>query len=328
MAKAVGAPSFTMAQLASFVAVAEAGTISGASARLHVSPSALSSAVTELERALDTELLRRRKAKGVSLTSAGELILVRARYLLHQAGELEADARGEEGGVVGLVRIGCYPSLAPTILPVLVSEFTTAHPRARAEVHEQTQDELSRALDSGELDLAIMYELDLDAAWKSVRLGRLSPSVVLPAGHRLAEATGPLDLAYLRNDPMVLLDAPPSSNHAFACCARAGFTPTVAYRARTYETARAFVGRGFGWTLLLQRPSASVTYEGRPVVVRDISSPVLPDVGIAVVWHRESLPSRASRTFMRRAVCLAEEGALPIHRDNRGTSTGTSAFQG
>lgn len=301
-----------MNQLSAFVAVSEAGTISGAAERLHVSPSALSAAVTELERCLQTELLRRRKAKGVSLTPTGEVVLQRARFLLHQAGELEADARGEERGVSGVVRIGCYPSLAPTALPVLISEFTRANPDARIEVMENTQDQLSKAVETGELDLAIMYDLDLDPTWKSVVLARLSPSAVLPAGHRLANTKGGIDLAHLRNDPMVLLDAPPSSNHAYFCCAKAGFAPRVIYRARTYETARSFVGRGFGWTLLLQRPSTSVSYEGKPVVVKEISSPVLPDVAVNVVWHPESLVSRASRTFITHAVRLAEAGRLGI----------------
>ena len=189
----------------------------------------------------------------------------------------------------GVVRIGCYPSLAPTALPVLISEFTQANPDARIEVMENTQDQLSKAVETGELDLAIMYDLDLDPTWKSVALARLSPSAVLPAGHRLADTKGGIDLAHLRNDPMVLLDAPPSSNHAYFCCAKAGFAPKVIYRARTYETARSFVGRGFGWTLLLQRPSTSVSYEGKPVVVKEISSPVLPDVAVNIVWHPESL---------------------------------------
>lgn len=305
-----------MNQLSAFVAVAEAGTISGAAERLHVSPSALSAAVTELERCLQTELLRRRKAKGVSLTPTGEVVLQRAKFLLHQAGELEADARGEERGVSGVVRIGCYPSLAPTALPVLISEFTQANPDARIEVMENTQDQLSKAVETGELDLAIMYDLDLDPTWKSVVLARLSPSAVLPAGHRLADTSGGIDLAHLRNDPMVLLDAPPSSNHAYFCCAKAGFAPKVIYRARTYETARSFVGRGFGWTLLLQRPSTSVSYEGKPVVVKEISSPVLPDVAVNIVWHPESLVSRASRTFITHAVRLAEAGRLGITQKN------------
>ncbi len=301
-----------MNQLAAFVAVAEAGSISGAAERLHISPSALSAAVTELERSLQAELLRRRKAKGVSLTPTGEVVLPRARFLLHQAGELEADARGEERGVSGLVRIGCYPSLAPTALPALISSFTEAHPDARVEVHENTQETLAKGLESGELDLAIMYDLDLDPTWKSVMLAHLPPRAVLPAAHRLAEGSGPIDLAHLKNDPMVLLDTAPSTNHAFFCCAKAGFTPNVVYRARTYETARSFVGRGFGWTLLLQRPSANITYEGKPVVVKDIASPVLPDVAINIVWHPDSLLSKASRTFITHAVRLAEEDALGI----------------
>jgi DNA-binding transcriptional LysR family regulator len=113
---------------------------------------------------------------------------------------------------------------------------------------------------------------------------------------------------------MVLLDAPPSSAHAFACCARAGFSPHVVYRARTYETARAFVGRGLGWTLLLQRPSASVTYEGRPVVVRDVARPDLPHVPVAVVWPPDSLLSRASRAFINHAVRMASDGTLGLPR--------------
>lgn len=293
-----------MNQLAAFVAVAEAGTISGAAERLHLSPSALSASVTELERHLQTQLLHRRKAKGVSLTASGELVLPRARYLLHQAAELEADARGEERGVAGLVRLGCYPSLAPTLLPPLVSEFARRHPEARLEVHELTQDELTRRLEGGDLDLAIMYELDLGPTWRRAELTRLRPRAVLPATHRLADSEGPVELAHLRRDPMVLLDAPPSGNHAFECCAKAGFTPRVAYRARTYETARSFVGRGLGWTLLLQRPSNDTTYEGRPVVVKEISDPVLPEVSVDLVWHPESLLSRASRTFITEAVAL------------------------
>lgn len=305
-------PAFTMSQLAAFVAVAEAGTISAAAEKLHVSPSALSAAVTELERSLQTQLLHRRKSKGVTLTPTGELVLPRARFVLHQASELEADVMGEERGVTGVVRLGCYPSLSPTILPVLITEFTGSHPDARLEVQENTQDELSRGLESGELDVAIMYDLELDGAWKSAALAGLSPRVVLPERHRLADSSGPIDLSHLRKDPMVLLDAPPSASHAYDCCARAGFAPTVAYRARTYETARAFVGRGLGWTLLLQRPSASVTYEGRAVVVKDIAAPVLEPVAVKLVWHPQSLLSKAARTFITESLRLAAQGVLSI----------------
>lgn len=106
-----------------------------------------------------------------------------------------ADAPSEERGVSGVVRIGCYPSLAPTALPALISDFTQAHPDARLEVFESTQDQLSKGLESGELDLAIMYLLDLDPTWRTATLAHLPPRAVLPAGHRLAQGAGPIDLA-------------------------------------------------------------------------------------------------------------------------------------
>ncbi|RZK84403.1 MAG: LysR family transcriptional regulator, partial [Rhodococcus sp. (in: high G+C Gram-positive bacteria)] len=83
-------PVYTMRQLAAFVAVAETGTISGAAERMHLSQSALSAAVTDLEKALKAQLCVRRRARGVQLTPTGEAVLSRARALLQQAGELQA----------------------------------------------------------------------------------------------------------------------------------------------------------------------------------------------------------------------------------------------
>ncbi len=304
MARAEGVPTFTINQLAAFVAVADVGTISGAAQQLHISASALSANLTELERALDAQLLTRHRAKGVQLTPTGELLLPRARLLLHQGLELEADARGERGAT-GVVRLGCYPSLAPTLLPPLITGFAVSQPEARLEVTEATQDQLTASLEGGLLDAAIMYDLDLAPSWRRARLGLLTPLVVLPGDHPLAADGGAVDLHDLRGDPLVLLDAPPSSAHAQRCCAIAGFSPRIGYRARTYETARSFVGRGLGWTILLQRTSADVTYEGLPVAVRPIATPGIEPVSVDVVWHPDSLLNRATRAFLTEAVRLA-----------------------
>ncbi|MEX0428513.1 LysR substrate-binding domain-containing protein [Nocardioides sp. DS6] len=299
MAKVEGAPAFTLNQLAAFVAVADAGTIAGAAEELHISASAVSASLSELERALRAQLVHRLRAKGIRLTPTGELLLPRARLLLHQASELEADARGTEAGVTGVVRVGCPPWFAPTVLPGLMAGFAERHPDARLDVSEATQDQLVAALAAGTLDLAIMYDLDLAPTWQRATFAHLRPMVVLPADHRLAtDDDGGLDLADLADDPMVLLDAAPSANHAYDCCRRAGFAPKVAYRARTYETARSFVGRGLGWTLLVSRAIAPVSYEGRPLARREIATPALDEVGVCVAWHPDALLTRAARTFI------------------------------
>jgi hypothetical protein len=52
-----------------------------------------------------------------------------------------------------------------------------------------------------------------------------------------------------------------------------------------------------------------------PLVVKDISSPVLPDVAVDVVWHPDSLPSKACRTFIAHAVRIARAGSLGLPRE-------------
>jgi DNA-binding transcriptional LysR family regulator len=297
MARGDGLPTYTIRQLAAFVAAAETGTISAAADRMHLSQSALSTAITDLEKALDVKLCVRKRAHGLSLTPTGQSVLARARLLLQQANEIQADASGESGGVVGPVVVGCYPSLGPTVLPSLIHGFLRRHPRATVEFREDNQDRLRAQIDGGEIDVCIVYDLDLSPEWRTAVLMWRTPMVVLPAGHRLAE-NPQLRLADLADEPMVLLDAPPSSNHALAMCRRAGFAPRVTYRTRNYETARAFVGRGLGWTLLVQRPALDVTYEGLPVVLRDIAEPVLDQVAVVIAWHPNALPSRVTRAFI------------------------------
>ncbi|NLU83939.1 LysR substrate-binding domain-containing protein [Rhodococcus sp. HNM0569] len=289
-------PNYTIRQLAAFVAVAETGTISGASERMHLSQSALSAAVSDLEKALGAQLCIRRRARGIRLTPTGEAVLGRARQLLQQAGELQADASGVGGVVAGPVAVGCYPALGPTILPSLIDGFTSEYPRASVQFHEDTQNQLRTRLDDGALDLAIVYALDLSPEWRTRTLMERTPLVVLSPEHPLAIPDQPIDLADLADDPMVLLDAPPSSNHAMGLCREAGFSPRVAYRTANFETARAFVGRGLGWGILLQRPRYDVTYEGRHVVVRPIAAGA--PVAVVVAWHRESVLSRAARAFV------------------------------
>ena len=71
----------------------------------------------------------RGRAHGVQLTPTGERVLIRAKALLEQAGDLAAEASGAEGVLTGPLAIGCYSSLGPTLLPRLLYEFNQLHPQ-------------------------------------------------------------------------------------------------------------------------------------------------------------------------------------------------------
>lgn len=195
----------------------------------------------------------------------------------------------------GPIAIGCYPALGPTVLPSMIAGFTRENPDAQVEFREDTQNRLQTHLENGELDLAIAYDLDLSPQLRTVPLAIREPLIVLGAEHPLARSERPIHLPDLAEHPMVLLDAPPSTKHALDVCRAGGFAPKVAYRTANFETARAFVGRGLGWTLLLQRPKIDVTYEGLEVVVKTIASPAVPSVHVVLAWHQNTRLSRVAR---------------------------------
>jgi len=309
MARVVGVPSYTMQQLAAFVAVADTGTITAAATRLALSATAVRAAIDELERILGVQLCVRRRAKGVTLTSAGQALLAKARVVLHEAVDLELDVRGEPGQVSGVLHVGCYTTLGPTVLPPLLAGFGARYPAARVDLREDSLDRLRRAVDARELDLVIAYDIDLPRHWTFVTWLRSAPRVHVHDGHRLAtDATAGdgVRLAELAQEPMILLDVPPSGEHVVDMCRSAGFDPRIALRTSNYETARALVGRGLGWSLLVQRTPVDLSYEGRRVVMRDVVDPPLPPVAIVVAWPRQSPLTRAAQAFVQLAARAAE----------------------
>ncbi|MEZ0166083.1 LysR family transcriptional regulator [Kineococcus sp. LSe6-4] len=293
------APVWSLRQLLYFVTVAETGTITGAAELLVISPSSVAAAVEKLEHALGVQLCVRRKAHGITLTAAGQDLLGRARALLEEAEEVAEVGGGVGQAVGGNLTLGCYHTLAPTCLPPLLSTFAREHPRVRTTFTEADQDSLQDGLDRGELDVAVLYDMQVRAGTASLELFRTRPHVLLPAGHPLAGVAA-VRLRDLAAEPFVLLDSPPSSQDAFSVFRQAGIEPQVRFRAGGLETVRALVGRGLGWSMLIQRPWSDRTYEGREVLVREIADPV-PEVRVLLAWSRRTPPTRAARAFARTA---------------------------
>lgn len=286
------APAFTLRQLSFLVCAADEGTVAGAAARLHVSPSAVSEALSELERSLGTQLTVRRRARGLTLTSTGADVVARARALLASSRELESSLRGAPGELVGPITIGCYPTLARTILPPLLQGFGRLHPRVDLAVLEATHDRLRGPLEDGRVDVAFVYDTLIPGEPQRAKLFELPAHVIVAADDPLA-AEGVVRLEQLVDRDLILLDAPPSSEHTLSLFAARGLTPRVRHRVQSSEAVRALVARGLGYGILVQRPANPASYEGYPVAMLEIS-PAVPPVGVDVIWPAS--PQPAART--------------------------------
>ncbi|WP_328531321.1 LysR family transcriptional regulator [Nocardioides sp. NBC_00368] len=281
---------YTLRQLEYFVAVADVGTISGAAAELHVSESAIADSLSTLERSLKTSLVQRHRSRGITLTSDGIAVLSAGRRLLQGAEEI-VDAVGD--GVLsrtGAVRIGAIPTLAPVIVPRLLTMVAHSHPGLRPDIRTDDQPTLMAELLKGNLDLLISYDLDVSPDLSREALYQTQACVVLSSSHPFASRPH-LGLEEIADEPMVLLDIAPSRTHTLELMSNAGVTPRTVIHTSNYELCRSLVGRGHGYTLLMWRDYARQTWDRSEVVFIPIT-PRPRMVNILALWRQEHFSGR------------------------------------
>jgi LysR family transcriptional regulator, hydrogen peroxide-inducible genes activator len=144
-----------MHQLRYFVAVAEEGSFSRAAERMRVAQPSLSQQMQKLEAEVGHSLFDR-LSRRVTPTEAGRQLLPFARRIL--SGLLDAqrcvDQLAKEP--TGTVALGIIPTIAPYVLREVLEKTRAQLPRVNVTVREDLTENLVRALDQGEIDLAIV----------------------------------------------------------------------------------------------------------------------------------------------------------------------------
>ncbi|NMR31550.1 LysR substrate-binding domain-containing protein [Crystallibacter degradans] len=256
---------YTLRQIQYYVAVAESGSISGAALACHVSQAGMSLAINELEKAVGTQLIVRRKAKGITLTTAGRGFLKDAQVLLREAEEIQARIEERHGELAGPLAIGCYTTLSAFWVPLMTAGFAAPNPKLELTITEGAADELQLQMLEGRLDAVLTHTRHVTggAEMRVIKEGR--PYILLGAEHRLA-GRKKIALPELAEDDMVLLDIPAVRDNQLPNLRDAGLDPKIAWRSTSFEAVRGMVARGLGYTVLVQRPPLDVSYEGLPLV--------------------------------------------------------------
>ncbi len=173
----------------------------------------------------------------------------------------------------GTLVIGCYQVFAPYVVPALVARLSKLHPGAALTLVEADQGHLIASLRRGDTEVALLYDFGLDDDLRVERLADLTPYVLLAEGHPLAAASG-IALDDLVQEPLVLLDLEPSRDYFLSLFKDRGMEPRVGYRTGSLEMVRGLVGHGLGYSLLATKPANNMTYDGRALVSRPLSSSV------------------------------------------------------
>ncbi|WP_017935041.1 LysR family transcriptional regulator [Nocardioides sp. Iso805N] len=301
-------PQYTLRQLEYFVAVAEAGSVTAAAQSIHLSQSALSTALVELERALNVQLLMRHHARGVTLTPAGEQLLAASRRLLRQATELADEARGLGNEVTGTLHLACFGVLAPYLLPELLAEAAARLPGLEVNTSEVDLAELADGVANGRFELALGYDIVGDQRLETSRLYTLRPYVLLPRTHRLAKRAK-VDLAELADEPLALLDLPHSRDYFAGMFGSVGLSPRVRFRTTSSETCRAIVARGLAYTVLNARPRDRSGADAQAVVAVDIAHEA-PSLDVMLIKAAGVRPTRRMAVMEELINGLVERGSI------------------
>jgi len=111
-----------------FLAIARAGSISGAANRLGVQHSTVSRRLRSLEDQLGTRLIERKKL-GYELTEAGEELQLSASRIEVEILGFEGSQAGHDTDAAGELRVSAINNMASTVLMPVFARFSDAHPK-------------------------------------------------------------------------------------------------------------------------------------------------------------------------------------------------------
>lgn len=277
--------------LRAFLKVAELGSVTRAAEALHQTQPAVSGQIARLEHELGRPLFER-LARGVRLTEAGLLFRDKVEPILRQLEEArEALVIDPEAG---RVTVAAIPTIAPYLLPAVLTAFATEFPKARLEVLELTTAETLRHLAGGLIDLAVLALPVADEAVAAQPLFDEELLLALPTGHRLAKAKA-VTLADLTDEPFVLLhDAHCLTGELLGFCTRHRLAPLVTARIHQLATLLELVRLGHGVSFVPKMAAAKK--DG--VAFRSLNDEP-PRRSVGAVWAKARVQSRLTKEFLR-----------------------------
>jgi DNA-binding transcriptional LysR family regulator len=298
-------PNVSLRQLRAFVAVAEHESFTQGARALHLTQSALSVLIRELEREVGVVLLDRSTRK-VSLTEAGRELLPSVRSIL-------GDLSGALSGISelrdkrrGVLRVAASQLMACALLPRLIARWQAQYPEMEVRLLDTSPEFLLARLHSSEAELAIGPDSAADLLGEApvtrLTLFRDRHWLVCPLNHPLAQRkrvnweelnewpfiTPTLD--FVKRLSTALRD---SGLHSETVATLPGTITSPAYAVSYMTTAMGMVANGLGLTICPTYAQALVRAHGLAMV--EVGEPAFfRDVCVYQLARRSLSPAAAS----------------------------------
>ena len=283
----------TLNQIRYFVRTADLESMTETAAEFFVAQSAISTAISQLERSVGHTLFLRLRSRGVTLTDQGKTFYAYARGILNSVDEALNSLHPES--LTGTLAAGFYRTLAPFWLPQVFEDIAYHHPELEILIREVDGDQIEHLLHRREIEMAFAYNFDYGQHTE------FDPITEAPIYAGVSEKS-PLALRQsvtldeLAKAPLILLNLGKSANYFLSIFHEAQLRPRVHQRFESFEVVRAMVARGHGYTILNQRPTHDLAPGGGRIVRLPIEG-VTSHLQVGIVRRAGEPTSRKAQVF-------------------------------
>lgn len=288
----------TMRQLRYFLAAAEHGQFSQAAVKVHVSQSAITTAVSQLETILAVKLFER-QPHGVRLTAEGHKFRQHARHILDTLQDAVTQPSFLSHSLNGTVRIGASYTVLGYYLPTLLARFKGSYPQVEIDLVDMDRIAIEQGISDASLDLGltIISNADVNQLFERHVLMRSRRQLWMATEHPLMSVEA-ISLAEIAEHAYILATVDEGESSAMRYWRSANLEPRIAFRTSSMEALRGLVAYGFGVTILSDMLYRPWSLEGRKIEARPITD-AIPPMELGLIWHSTAGLSQVAKALQQ-----------------------------
>lgn len=254
-----------------FVAIADARSLSGGANAVHLTTSAASYRLKNLEQALGVPLFKR-EARGMELTAEGEFVLKHVRAILAGVETMQGEVSSFARGIRGSVKLFANSSSLNGFIVPSLGRFLAANPQVNILLEERPSNTIEAAIAGHEADIGIFAGQSQSVGVLPTRYAVDELVIAAPRAHPVAVG-GPVKFADVLDIEFVCMSRA-SSNFVFLrdMAKLTGKSPRVRIHAHTFEALLTMVQAGVG-VALVPRSVAAEALDKQRIAVAPLDEP-------------------------------------------------------
>lgn len=277
-----------------FIEVARQKSFSRAADTLHISQSAISKMIKDLEAEIGLFLFNR-TSKYIQLTDTGETFLLRAQEVVALFENLVLEVENEAKLDKGKISIGLPPITGTTRFGQLLGEFKKNFPQISIVLFEYGSKTIELGIQDGSLDIGIICNSENIDAYHTFALANDPIWVIASPDHPISKSAG-IDLASLHAEQFVIYRADFSLHHEIVNgCKAAGFQPNIIFETSQRELMTQIVAANLGVALLPSKTCAEL--DPRYITAIPLIQPKMYH-RMTVIWKKGRYLTRAAQLWI------------------------------